>query len=53
MRSGQGVMVLGYGFSDGGQVAIDGRGGLAAFADGPDHQRLAAAHVAGGKDILD
>jgi hypothetical protein len=22
-----------------------------AFADGPDHQRLAAAHVAGGEDV--
>jgi hypothetical protein len=26
--------------------------GLAAFADGPHHQRLAAAHVAGGKDLV-
>jgi hypothetical protein len=46
-------MVLGDGLSDGGQVAIDGRGGLAAFTDSPDYQRLSATHVAGGKDILD
>jgi len=46
-------MMLGYGFSDSGEVAIDGRGGFAAFADGPDYKRLAAAHIAGSKDILD
>jgi hypothetical protein len=51
--SGKGAMMLGYGFSDSGEVAIDGRGGFAAFADGPDYKRLAAAHIAGSKDILD
>ena len=29
---------------------IDAAGGLAAFADRPDHERLAAAHVAAGED---
>lgn len=51
--SGQSAMVLGYRFSNGGQVTIDGRGGLAALADGPDNKRLASAHIARGKDILD
>ena len=30
-----------------------GSGGFAAFGDGPDDQRLAAAHVAGGEDAGD
>ena len=30
---------------------IDGAGGLAALCNGPDNQRLAAPHVAGGKDV--
>ena len=34
------------------QAQVDGAGALAAFADGPDHQRLAAAHVAAGEDLL-
>ncbi len=29
------------------QIFIDGGGGLASLRNGPDHQRLAAAHVAG------
>ena len=33
------------------QEGVDGAGALAAFADGPDHQRLAAAHVAAGEDL--
>ena len=28
---------------------IDAAGGLAAFGDGPDYQRLAAAHITGGE----
>ena len=32
------------------QVFIDGPGGFAALGYGPDHQRLASAHVAGGED---
>ena len=30
------------------QVFVDAAGGFAAFVDGPDHQRLATAHIAGG-----
>src|SRR5205814_323862 len=33
------------------QERVDRAGAEAALADGPDHQRLAAAHVAGGKDF--
>ena len=33
------------------QEFVDGARALAAFADRPDHQRLAAAHVAGGKHL--
>ena len=50
--SGQSAMVLGYRFSNGGQVTIDGRGGLAAFADGPNHERLASAHIADRKSVV-
>ena len=32
---------------------VDAGGGFAAFGDGPDDQRLAAAHVAGGEDSWD
>jgi hypothetical protein len=32
---------------------IDAAGGLAAFRNRPNHQRLAAAHIAGGKDAKD
>ena len=35
------------------QVLVDGVGGLAAFADRPDDQRLATAHVAGREDLVD
>src|SRR6202035_3473337 len=31
---------------------IDGTGALAAFADGPNHQRLTAAHVARGEQAI-
>src|ERR1700683_5334166 len=31
------------------QEFIDGAGALAAFADRPDHQRLASAHIARGE----
>src|SRR5688572_12515826 len=33
------------------QELIDGPGGLTAFPDGPDDQRLAAAHVAGREHL--
>ena len=33
------------------QELIDRARALAAFADRPDHQRLAAAHVAAGEDL--
>src|SRR5579859_3218431 len=32
------------------QELVHGTGALPAFADGPDHKRLAAAHVPGGKN---
>ena len=32
------------------QVLVHGCGAVAAFAQGPDHQALAAAHIAAGKD---
>ena len=35
------------------QELVDRVRGLAAFADRPDHQRLAAAHVAGGEDLVE
>ena len=35
------------------QVLVDRMGRLAAFADRPDDQRLATAHVAGGVDLVD
>ena len=34
------------------QELVDGARSLAAFADRPDHQRLAAAHVAGGEHLV-
>src|SRR5690349_21972678 len=34
-------------FADTAQVAVDGSGGAAPLGDGPDDQRLAAAHVPG------
>src|ERR1035438_3176427 len=36
-----------------GEEAVDALGGFAAFGDGPDHQRLAAAHIAGGEHAGD
>ena len=33
------------------QKLVDGARRLATFADGPHHQRLAAAHVTGGKHL--
>ena len=44
-------MVVGFGLLC--EVFVDGGGGFAAFGDGPDHERLAAAHVAGGEDAVD
>src|SRR2546423_11010325 len=35
------------------QIPVDVLGGVAAFADRPHHQRLAARHVAGGEDPRD
>ena len=35
------------------QILVDRPGGFAPFVNGPHHQRLAAAHVAGGKHALD
>ena len=35
------------------QIGIDGLRALAAFANCPDHQRLAAAHITGGEYIVD
>ena len=35
------------------EVAVDSSSGPAACRGGPDHERLAAAHVARGKDALD
>src|SRR5271169_4277210 len=32
---------------------IDGAGRLAALADGPDHKRLSATHVAAGEYLID
>src|ERR1700730_2569020 len=32
---------------------VDGASALAAFPNGPDHERLAAAHVAGGEEFRD
>src|SRR3990170_7708213 len=34
------------------EISIDRLCAVAAFADGPDHQRLTSAHVAAGKDAL-
>ena len=34
------------------QLQINRTGALAAFADGPDDEGLAAAHVAGGEDLV-
>src|SRR5262245_37240938 len=35
------------------KVLVDPAGCLAAFGDGPDHEGLAAAHVAGAEDSRD
>src|SRR5580700_12131924 len=35
------------------QKLVDRVRGLAAFADRPDDERLAATHVAGGKDLVE
>src|SRR5688572_24118321 len=40
---------LSWQFARAHQEFVDGAGALAAFADGPDNQRLAAPHVAGGE----
>ena len=45
-------MALRQGFRLGGEVAVNGGSGFAALGDGPDHQGLAAAHIAGGKDAI-
>ena len=35
------------------EVLVDGAGGFAAFVDGPDDERLAAAEVAGGEHAFE
>ena len=35
------------------QIGVHGGGGVAAFGDGPDDERLATAHVAGREDTRD
>jgi hypothetical protein len=35
------------------QELVNVASALPALADGPDHQRLAAPHIAGGEDLVD
>ena len=50
----QGDEALVASFEQGGrgadEVFVDLSGAFAAFADGPDYEGLAAAHIAGGED---